>query len=110
MKNNKIYKASEIMWNAIKNEKRIVCLPEKIAPSSRNEAYQIQKNYKIFTDYQHIGYKIAATSIDGQKHINVSAPIAGMLFKTNLFSDKESIQFSKYKMGVAEPEFIFKLS
>ena len=110
MENNKIYKASEIIWNAIKNEKRIECLPKKIAPTSRNDAYQIQKNYKAFTDYEHIGYKVAATSVHGQKHINVSSPIAGMLFKTNLFYDKESIKFSKYKMGVAGPEFVFKLS
>ena len=110
MENNKIYRASEIIWNAIKNEKRIVCLPKEIAPISRNDAYQIQKNYKVFTDYEHIGYKIAATSVDGQKHINVASPIAGMLFKANLFYDKESIKFSKYKMGVAEPEFVFKLS
>ena len=110
MGNNKIHRASEIIWNAIKNEKRIECLPKEIAPTSRNDAYQIQKNYKVFTDYEHIGYKIAATSIAGQKHINVSSPIAGMLFKTNLFYDKESIKFSKYKMGVAEPEFVFKLS
>ena len=33
-----------------------------------------------------------------------------MIFKENLFYDKESIKLSKYKMGVAEPEFVFKLS
>ena len=43
MENNKIHRASKIIWNAITNEKRIACLPKEIAPTSRNDAYQIQK-------------------------------------------------------------------
>ena len=71
----KIYEASKIMWNAIKYEELIDSLPKKLIPKSKNEAYEIQKTYKSFTDFEHIGYKIAATSVDGQIHINVSRQI-----------------------------------
>ena len=54
----KIYEASKIMWNAIKNEELINGIPEKLIPTSKKEAYEIQKTYKYFTDYKHIGYKI----------------------------------------------------
>ena len=106
----KIYEASKIMWNAINNEKPINSLPKKLIPKSKKEAYQIQKKHKSFTDYEHIGYKIAATSIDGQKHINVSGPILGMLFKHNVYSNNDTINFTNYTMGVAEAEIAFKLS
>ena len=105
-----IYEASKIMWNAIKNEELIDSLPKKLIPKSKKEAYEIQKTYKSFTDFEHIGYKIAATSVDGQIHINVSGPILGMLFKHNVYSNNDTINFTNNTMGVAEAEIAFKLS
>ena len=64
----KIYKVSKITWNAIKYEELINSLPKILIPKSKKEAYEIQKIYKSFTDFEHIDYKIAATSIDGQTH------------------------------------------
>ena len=110
MKKIKINEASKIIWNAIKNEELINSLPKKLIPKSKKEAYEIQRTYKSFTDYEHIGYKIAATSIDGQKHIKVSGPILGMLFKHNVYSNNDTINFTNYTMGVAEAEIAFKLS
>ncbi len=110
MNRKKIYEASNIIWDAIKNENNINSLPKKLIPKSKKEAYEIQKAHKFFTDYEHVGYKIAATSIEGQKHINVSGPIMGMLFKHNLYYNNETINFINYTMGVAEPEIAFKLS
>ena len=37
----KIYEASKIMWNAIKNEELINSLPKKLIPKSKKEAYEI---------------------------------------------------------------------
>ena len=105
----KIYEASKIMWDAIKNEELINSYQKKI-PISKKEAYEIEKIYKSFTDFEHIGYKIAATSIDGQKHINVSGPILGMLFKHNVYSNNDTINFTNYTMRVAEAEIAFKLT
>ena len=98
----KIYETSKIMWNAIKNEELIDSLPKKLIPKSKKEAYEIQKTYKSFTDFEHIGYKIAVASIDGQKYINVSGPILGVLFKHNIYSNIDTINFTNYAIGVAE--------
>ena len=106
----KIYEASKIIWDAIKDENNISSLPKNLIPKSKKEAYEIQKTYKSFTDYEHIGYKIAATSIDGQKYINVSGPILGVLFKHNIYSNIDTINFTNYAIGVAEAEIAFKLS
>ena len=98
------------MWNIIKNEELIKSLPKELIPKSKKEVYEIKKIYKSFTNFEHIGYKIAATSIDGQKHIKVSGPILGMLFKHNVYSNNNTINFTNYTMGVAEAEIAFKLS
>ena len=39
----KIYEASKIMWNAIKNEKLINSLPKKLIPKSKKEAVKLKK-------------------------------------------------------------------
>ena len=44
----KIYEASKIMWNAIKNEELINSIPQKLIPTSKKEAYEIQKNIQVF--------------------------------------------------------------
>ena len=81
------------MWNIIKNEELIKSLPKELIPKSKKEVYEIKKIYKSFTNFEHIGYKIAATSIDGQKHINVSGPILDMLCKHNVYSNNDTINF-----------------
>ena len=103
----KIYEASKIMQNAIRNEELINSLPKKLMPKSKKEAYEIQKTYKSFNDYEHIGYKIDAISIDVQRHINVSGPMLGMLFKHNVYSNNDTSNFTNYTMGVAEAEIAF---
>ena len=104
----KIYEASKIMWNAINNEELINSLPKKLIPKSKKESYEMQKIYKSFTDFEHIGYKIVATNVDGQKCFNVCGPILGMLFKHNVYSNNDIINFTNYTMGVAEAEIAFK--
>ena len=56
-----------------------------------------------------LGWKIAATSIDGQKHIGVSGPIAGRIFKDRVKTPGSNIILGSNQMAVAEPEFAFKI-
>ena len=60
----KIYEASKIIWDANKNENNIHSLPKKLIPNQKKSIWD-SRTYKSFTDYKHIGYKMAATSIDG---------------------------------------------
>ena len=41
-------------------------IKKKLIPKSTKEAFNIQKTYRSFNDYEHIGYKIAVTSIAGK--------------------------------------------
>ena len=55
------------------------------------------------------GWKIAATSEAGQKHIGVSAPIAGLLLHENTYTSGSKLIFENNRMAVAEPEFAFSM-
>ena len=46
----KIYEASKIMWNAIKNEELINSLPKKLLPKSKKEEYDHNYRYVHYTD------------------------------------------------------------
>ena len=102
--------AAELIWNSWENGKKIESLPDEIIPYSRKEAYKIQKQIEVFSRHTIFGWKIAATSKDGQNHIGVSGPLAGRIFKEKVTNPNNSIALGHNKMGVAEPEFAFKIS
>ena len=54
------------------------------------------------------GWKIAATSRAGQKHINVDGPLAGRLLSEKLLADGAEVSIKGNRMRVAEPEFAFR--
>ena len=101
--------AAELIWNSWVNGKKIETLPDKIMPYSRNEAYEIQKQIEIFSKNTILGWKIAATSKDGQNHIGVSGPLAGRIFKEKVSNPSSVIALGYNKMKVAEPEFAFRI-
>ena len=102
-------KAAELIWNSWKNGKKIETLPDQIMPHSRNEAYKIQEQIEVLSKKTILGWKIAATSKDGQNHIGVSGPLAGRIFKEKVTNPNSTIALGHNKMGVAEPEFAFKI-
>ena len=101
--------AAKLIWNSWENGKKIETLPDKIMPYSRNEAYEIQKQIEIFSKNTILGWKIAATSKDGQNHIGVSGPLAGRIFKEKVTNPSSVIVLGYNKMRVAEPEFAFRI-
>ena len=101
--------AAELIWNSWENGQKIVSLPKKLIPSSRKEAYKIQENLEKFSNDIIAGWKIAATSKEGQKHIGVGGPLAGRILQNKLFKPDDTLNFGHNKMAVAEPEFAFKI-
>ena len=101
--------AAELIWNSWENGKKIEMLPDSIMPYSRNEAYKIQEQIEVLSKNTIVGWKIAATSKDGQNHIGVSGPLAGRIFKEKVTYSNSTIALGYNKMGVAEPEFAFKV-
>lgn len=79
-------------------------------PESIIEAYKLQADYKTYSKYNLFGWKIAATSIEGQKHIGVDGPIAGRLIKERLHRSGDRISLKNNQMKVVEAEFSFKLN
>ena len=55
------------------------------------------------------GWKIAATSEAGQKHINVAGPMAGRILQETLIADGGTASMAGNEMRVAEPEFAFRM-
>ena len=99
--------AADILQASRKDGRVSDNLPETCRPQSREEGYQIQA--VIEADDPRIGWKIAATSLDGQKHIGVNGPLAGRILSNKTFKPGASVALGHNKMAVAEPEFAFKI-
>lgn len=103
-------KAAEIIWNSWKNGKKINTLPIELTPHNRTEAYEIQETLQALSNSEITGWKIAATSLDGQRHIGVNGPLAGRILKDKTFKPNDIAVLGNNKMAVAEPEFAFKIA
>ncbi len=87
---------------------KLAALEAAQRPQSRKDGYAIQaeleKSGKLF------GWKIAATSEAGQKHINVRGPQAGRILADKVIADGGTASMHGNAMRVAEPEFCFRLA
>lgn len=91
-------------WNATT---RIDALPEACRPRSRSEGYEASATVARHSGNAVAGWKIAATSEAGQKHINVDGPIIGRILKHRLLGPGASVTLGGNIMRVAEAEFAF---
>ncbi|HWZ37408.1 MAG TPA: fumarylacetoacetate hydrolase family protein [Bradyrhizobium sp.] len=78
-------------------------------PRSREEGYAIQAEIERASGARLFGWKIAATSEAGQKHINVPGPMAGRILQETLIEDGGTAAMAGNEMRVAEPEFAFRM-
>jgi 2-keto-4-pentenoate hydratase len=76
-------------------------------PRSRAEGYAIQAAMQAYGSL--FGWKIAATSEAGQKHINVAGPLAGRIFADRVIGDGGTASMAGNEMRVGEPEFAFRI-
>ena len=103
-------KSSKFYWSNYLKDIDIERTPEIFKPKNRIEAYGIQNNFLKYTSYNLFGWKVAATSSNGQKHIGVSEPLAGRIFKEKVYKNQSKVNLGNNKMAVAEPEFAFKIN
>jgi hypothetical protein len=71
--------AADLLWDCWQNGRRLQSIPEEVRPQTRDEGYAVQATLERRSAAPLFGWKIAATSIAGQKHINVTGPLAGRL-------------------------------
>ncbi|KAF2773934.1 FAA hydrolase [Teratosphaeria nubilosa] len=84
-------------------------LPESIRPRSIAEGYEIQSHIMRLTSSPLWGWKIAATSIHGQKHINVDQPLAGRIIQERVTPYGEPVSLGPNRMRCAELEFAYRM-
>jgi 2-keto-4-pentenoate hydratase len=84
-------------------------LDPTLRPRERSEGYAIQAEIERSSAARLFGWKIAATSEAGQKHINVAGPMAGRILSETIIPDGGTASMAGNEMRVAEPEFAFRM-
>lgn len=84
-------------------------LPPSLRPRSRAQGYAIQALIEAYSAQPLRGWKIAATSAAGQRHINVDGPLAGRLLAERIVPDGVPVSLGANRMRVAEIEFVFRM-
>ncbi|MFZ2154742.1 MAG: fumarylacetoacetate hydrolase family protein [Bradyrhizobium sp.] len=107
--NNKIAAASRILHDHWRDGTKLEGLETSLRPRDRSEAYAIQAAIESYSTERLFGWKIAATSEAGQKHINVDGPMAGRILRETVIADGGTASMVGNEMRVAEPEFAFRM-
>ncbi|QKD04719.1 2-keto-4-pentenoate hydratase [Mesorhizobium loti] len=87
---------------------RLDAIPQDLRPKTRIEGYAIQSHVMDRSAAPLFGWKIAATSLAGQRHINVDGPMAGRLIAEKAVEVGGTVSLVTSKMRVAEIEFAFR--
>src|ERR1700744_6411682 len=88
---------------------KLESLQASLRPRNRTEGYAIQAAIEQSSAGRLFGWKIAATSVAGQKHINVDGPMAGRILRETVIADGGTASMAGNEMRVAEPEFAFRM-
>jgi 2-keto-4-pentenoate hydratase len=102
--------ASRILHDHWRAGTKLANLEEHQRPHDRVEAYAIQGRIEKYSAASLFGWKIAATSEAGQKHINVDGPMAGRILSETVIADGGTASMAGNEMRVAEPEFAFRMA
>ena len=110
MNQKQILESATILWNAWTHSQLIDELPEHCRPTERSHGYAIQAEIARLSGQNLFGWKIAATSSDGQKHIGVDGPLAGRLLSGRVMDTGSTLTLGNNLMKVAEAEFAFRMA
>lgn len=102
--------AAAVLWNAWQRATRLPSLPPHCRPGDRAEGYAIQFELIRLSGQSVAGWKIAAMSLAGQRHINVDGPLAGPLLADRLVAAGSTIDLRGNQMRLAEAEFAFRMA
>ena len=108
MDDAKCRQAAEVLLGHLEAGTRLNQLPETLRPATRAEGYAIQAHWMRRTSSPLFGWKIAATSAAGQRHINVDGPLAGRLLAERVLPEGAKVSLARSLMRVAEIELAFR--
>ena len=107
---NQIASASQTLHDHWRAGTKLDALDDWLRPSDRTEGYAIQAAIERYSTTNLFGWKIAATSEAGQKHINVDGPMAGRILAETVIPDGGTTSMAGNEMRVGEPEFAFRMA
>ncbi|MCP3379041.1 hydratase [Bradyrhizobium sp. CCGUVB4N] len=102
---DQIAAASQVLVQHWRDGSKLDALEAPLRPQSRADGYAVQ----AALGDQVFGWKIAATSEAGQKHINVAGPLAGRIMRDTVIADGGTASMKGNAMRVGEPEFCFRM-
>jgi 2-keto-4-pentenoate hydratase len=108
MNQQKIDAGAALLWENWRQTTRIAEMPSHCRPADRAEGYAIQTELARLSGQSVAGWKIAATSLVGQRHIGVDGPLAGRLLAERVFDDGARVPLGGNHMRVGEAEFAFR--
>jgi 2-keto-4-pentenoate hydratase len=108
--NDKIAEAAKVLSDHWHAGTKLESLDASIRPQDRLDGYAIQAALAKHSTGKLFGWKIAATSEAGQKHINVSGPLAGRIFAETVIADGGAASMRGNEMRVGEAEFAFRFA
>jgi 2-keto-4-pentenoate hydratase len=107
---NNIAAASQTLHDHWRAGAKLAALEAAQRPRDRAEGYAIQAAIEQYSAGDLFGWKIAATSEAGQKHINVEGPMAGRILTETVIPDGGTASMAGNEMRVGEPEFAFRMA
>lgn len=102
---DQIAAASQVLVQHWRDGSKLDALETRLRPQNRTDGYAVQ----AALGEQVFGWKIAATSEAGQKHINVAGPLAGRIMPDTVIADGGTASMKGNAMRVGEPEFCFRM-
>jgi 2-keto-4-pentenoate hydratase len=105
-----IEQSAAAIWKARTTAVPITGLLNGAMPQNRADGYAVQQALARLSGQQPYGWKIAATSAAGQRHIGVDGPLAGRLFINRVLPMSLPISLTGNGMKVGEAEFAFRLA
>ena len=103
--------AAAVLFKNWQQRTQIDGLPDHARPADRAEGYAVQKEIVKLSSQKIVGWKIAATSQAGQKHIGVDGPLAAPLLANRVVqgaTETPAFSMDGNIMKVAEAEFAFR--
>lgn len=101
--------AAKLLSRHRANGTRIAQLPADLCPHTRADGYAIQALGSAGSRAPLFGWKIAATSAAGQRHINVDGPLAGRIVAESVVAAGATVPLAGNHMRVAELELAFRM-
>ncbi|HEX7924604.1 MAG TPA: fumarylacetoacetate hydrolase family protein [Bradyrhizobium sp.] len=108
--NNQIAAAARVLHDHWHAGTKLAALDGAMRPRDRAEGYAVQAQLEKTSREKLFGWKIAATSAAGQKHINVAGPLAGRILAETLIADGGTASMKGNAMRVGEPEYAFRMA